>query len=64
MFSSLFVYRLDIYNRHTNIVLDKNKVNAFNLDYIPIFLKDVTQDIILEFVKNENMILESKGDVR
>jgi hypothetical protein len=60
----VFVYRLDIYNRHTNIVLDKNKVNAFNLDYIPIFLKDVTQDIILEFVKNENMILESKGDVR
>lgn len=57
----VFVYRLDIYNRHTNIVLDKDKVNAFNLDYIPIFLKDVTQDIILEFIENENMVLESKG---
>lgn len=60
----VFVYRLDIYNRHTNIVLDKNKVNAFNLDYIPIFLKDVTQDIILEFIKNENIIEENKGDIK
>lgn len=60
----VFVYRLDIYNRHTNIVLDKNKVNAFNLDYIPIFLKDVTQDIILEFIKNENIIEGNKGDIK
>lgn len=57
----VFVYRLDIYNRHTNIILNKNKINVFNLDYIPIFLKDVTQDIILEFIKNENMIEDSKG---
>jgi hypothetical protein len=60
----VFVYRLDIYNRHTNVILNKDKVNVFTLDYIPIFLKDVTQDILLEFIKNENMIEDSKGDIR
>ena len=57
----VFVYRLDIYNRHTNIILNKDKINVFNLDYIPIFLKDVTQDIILGFIENENIIEENKG---
>ena len=60
----VFVYRLDIYNRHTNIILNKDKINVFNLDYIPIFLKDVTQDIILGFIENENIIEENKGDIR
>lgn len=60
----VFVYRLDIYNRHTNVILDKDKVNVFTLDCIPIFLKDVTQDIILGFIENENIIEENKGDIR
>ena len=49
----IYVYRFDIYNKQTNIVLDKDKINVFNLEYIPFFLKGITQDIILEFIKNE-----------
>jgi hypothetical protein len=50
----IYVYRLDIYNKQTNIVLDKDNINVFNLDYIPFFLRDISQDIILEFINNEN----------
>lgn len=64
----IYVYRLDIYNKQTNIVLDKDNINVFNLDYIPFFLRDISQDIILEFINNENKrinkIMENKKVLR